>query len=186
MNGSKTKPCHAALHSLRIVAMAVLLPFAAQADEYTDVSKLVGAGQYAEALAKADQYLSSKPRDPQMRFIRGVVLSESGLRSEAVSVFTKITEDFPELPEPYNNLAVLYAAENQFDKARGALEMAIRANPSYAAAHENLGDIYARLASQAYNKALQLDANSAVKPKLVLISSLFNRDAKRQPIAPSR
>jgi ketosteroid isomerase-like protein len=85
-----------------------------------------------------------------------------------------LTEDFPELPEPYNNLAVLYASQNQFDKARTALEMAIRTNPSYATAHENLGDVYARLASQAYNKALQLDgANSAVPPKLATIREVF-------------
>lgn len=168
------------------LAVAACLPFAAHADDYADVSKLVGARQYKEALAKADQYLSSKPRDPQMRFIRGVILSESGRNSEAISVFTKITEDFPELPEPYNNLAVLHAAQNQFDKARAALEMAIRTNPSYATAHENLGDVYARLASQAYSKALQLDAsNTAVQPKLALIRTLFNPDPKgqRQPVA---
>ncbi len=172
------------------LALVALLPFAAQADDYADVSKLLGAKQYKEALTKADQYLSSKPRDPQMRFIRGVILSESGRNFEAISVFTKITEDFPELPEPYNNLAVLHAAQNQFDKARAALEMAIRTNPSYATAHENLGDVYARLASQAYSKALQLDAsNTAVQPKLALIRTLFNPDPKGQraptPAAPA-
>lgn len=166
---------------LMAVALAVLLPFAAHADDYADVSKLVGARQYKEALVKADQFLASKPRDPQMRFIRGVILSESGRNIEAISVFSKITEDFPELPEPYNNLAVLHAAQNQFDKARAALEMAIRTNPSYATAHENLGDVYARLASQSYSKALQLDANNtAVQPKLALIRTLFNPDPKGQ------
>ena len=79
------------------------------------------------------------------------------------------------MPEPYNNLAVLYAGQNQFDKARTALEMAIRTNPSYTTAHENLGDVYAKLASQAYGKALQLDAsNTAVPPKLAVIRELFN------------
>lgn len=175
VNRGKSRPWLAA------VALAVLLPFAAQADDYADVSKLIGARQYKEALAKADQFLSSKPRDPQMRFIRGVILSESGRNIEAISVFSKITEDFPELPEPYNNLAVLHASQNQFDKARAALEMAIRTNPSYATAHENLGDVYARLASQSYSKALQLDAtNTAVQPKLALIRTLFNPDPKGQ------
>ena len=79
-------------------------------------------------------------------------------------------------------MAVLYASQGQYDKARVALEMAIRTNPSYATAQENLGDVYARLASQAYNKALQLDAsNTAVQPKLALIRDLFtpgNKDAR--------
>lgn len=168
------------------LVLAAWLPMAAQADEYAEVSKLINARQYKEALTKADQHLSSKPRDPQMRFIRGVILSETGRTADAITVFTRITEDFPELPEPYNNLAVLHAAQNQFDKARSALEMAIRTNPSYATAHENLGDIYARLASQAYSKALQLDAgNTAVQPKLALIRTLFNADPKgqRAPVA---
>ncbi len=59
-------------------------------------------------------------------------------------MFTKLSEDYPELPEPYNNLAVLYAQQKQYDKARTALEMAIRTHPSYAIAYENLGDIYAK------------------------------------------
>jgi tetratricopeptide (TPR) repeat protein len=117
-----------------------------------------------------------------MRFLKGVIQRDSGKATDAIATFTRLTEDFPELPEPYNNLAVLYAGQSQFDKARTALEMAIRTNPSYATAHENLGDVYAKLASQAYNKALQLDAsNSGVPPKLALIRELFSPNgAKNQ------
>ena len=107
--------------------------------------------------------------------------------SPNIAVFTKLSEDYPELPEPYNNLAVLYASQGQYDKARAALEMAIRTNPSYATAHENLGDVYAKLASQAYSKALQLDSNNTgVQPKLALIRDLFAPGAKGQkPTAPA-
>lgn len=162
------------------VSAALGAPLAqAQGDDYAEVSRLLRAGQYNEALVKADQYLGSKPRDPQMRFLKGVVQTESGKTAEAITTFSKLTEDFPELPEPYNNLAVLYAGQSQFDKARAALEMAIRTNPSYATAHENLGDVYAKLASQAYSKALQLDSgNTGVAPKLSLIRNLFAADAK--------
>ena len=109
-----------------------------------------------------------------MRFLKGVIQLDTGKRAEAIAAFTQLTQDSPELPEPYNNLAVIYASQNQFDKARGALESAIRTNPSYATAQENLGDVYARLASQAYSKALQLDQNNtAVQPKLAVIRTLF-------------
>lgn len=167
---------------LRMLFLAATLSVSmAHADDYADVSRLMRAGQFAEALAKADQYLASKPRDPQMRFFKGVIQTETGKASEAIATFSKITEDYPELPEPYNNIAVLYASQSQFDKARAALEMAIRTNPSYATAHENLGDVYARLASQAYSKALQLDGgNAGVPPKLALIRSLFSVDTKGQ------
>ncbi|MBW8463892.1 tetratricopeptide repeat protein [Acidovorax sp.] len=165
---------------LRLVALTALLGAGvAQAEDYSDITQLLKTGKAAEALVKADQRLAATPRDPQLRFLRGVAQADSGKQGEAITTFTKLTEEYPELPEPYNNLAVLYANQNQLDKARTALEMAIRTNPSYATAHENLGDIYAKLASQAYNKALQLDATSAnsVKPKLALIRELFSADA---------
>ncbi|MFT4241458.1 MAG: tetratricopeptide repeat protein [Acidovorax sp.] len=165
---------------LRLAALAALLGAGAvQADDYAEITQLLRSGKPAEALTKAEQRLAAAPRDPQLRFLRGVAQADSGKTAEAIATFTKLTEEYPELPEPYNNLAVLYAGQNQLDKARTALEMAIRTNPSYATAHENLGDIYAKLASQAYSKALQLDAASAnsVKPKLALIRELFSADA---------
>jgi tetratricopeptide (TPR) repeat protein len=166
--------------ALRVLFLASTLSLStAYADDYADVSRLMRSNQYPDAMAKAEQYLASKPRDPQMRFLKGVIQTETSKASDAIATFTKITEDYPELPEPYNNLAVLYAGQSQFDKARAALEMAIRTNPSYATAHENLGDIYARLASQAYSRALQLDAgNTRLSPKLALISQLLTPAAK--------
>lgn len=162
----------------RACALAVLsLACAgAQADDAADVQRLMAAGKASEALQKADQYLASKPRDPMMRFLRGIALSQMNRTAEAITAFTKLTEDYPELPEPFNNLAVLYAQQGQYDKARTALEMAIRTNPSYATAYENLGDVYAKLASQAYSKALQIDTRSAVAPKLAMIRELFPKD----------
>ena len=93
---------------------------------------------------------------------------------EAIQVFTGLTEDFPELPEPYNNLAVLYASQGNYDKAKSALELAIHTHPSYATAHENLGDVYAQLASRAYDRALQLDkTNTTAQMKLAMVKELF-------------
>ena len=167
------------IQSLAVTLALVAAP--AWADDYADVGQLLRSGKLAEAMVKAEGYLATNPRDPQMRFLKGVVQRDSGKQADAIVTFTKLTEDFPELPEPYNNLAVLYAGQSQFDKARASLEMAIRTNPSYATAHENLGDVYAKLASQAYNKALQLDsANVGVPPKLALIRELFNPSAKGQ------
>ncbi len=174
-------------HGVRLLALPALLaaPFA-HADEYSDVNQLLRLGKHSEALARADQYLSGKPRDPQMRFLKGVIQSESGKPNDAAATFVKLTEEFPELPEPYNNLAVIYAGQGQYDKARIALEMAIRTNPSYATAQENLGDVYARMASQAYNKALQLDAgNAAVQPKLALIHELVSASPATGASSPS-
>jgi tetratricopeptide (TPR) repeat protein len=161
-------------------AAALCLPLSASADDYGDVNQLMRSGKLAEALAKADQYLAAKPRDPQMAFLKGVVLGEQGRTADAIAAFTKLTEDYPELPEPYNNLAVLYASQSQFDKARAALESAVRVDPGYAIAYENLGDVYARLAGQAWAKSQQLDANNtSVVPKLAAVRQLFAKPAGR-------
>lgn len=149
------------------------------AQSLPDVQRLMKQNQLPQALEKVDQYISSKPKDAQGRFLRGLILTDLGRPADAIAVFTKLTEDFPELPEPYNNLAVLYAQQKQYDKARSALEMAIRTHPSYSIAHENLGDVYAKLASQAYDKALQLDSsNAATQTKLSMIKELISTSTK--------
>lgn len=168
------------------VLLLALVAGVAQADDYADVNALLRQGKPDEALAKADAYITGKPRDPQMRFLRGVILTEQGKQSDATAAFTQLTQDFPELPEPYNNLAALYASQSQFDKARAALEMAIKLNPNYATAHENLGDVYARLAAQSYGRAQQLEAgNTTVPPKLALVRQLFGKPASNASTAPA-
>nr|WP_225783579.1 tetratricopeptide repeat protein [Xenophilus sp. Marseille-Q4582] len=147
---------------------------AALASEHDAVDALIQSRKYDEALSRADQYLAGKPRDVQMRFLKGVAQLESNRRADAIATFTQLTQDAPELPEPYNNLAVLHASQGQYDRARVALESALRTNPSYATAQENLGDVYARLAGDAYSQALQLGQNqAAVAPKLAVIRTLF-------------
>lgn len=146
----------------------------AWADDISEVAQLSREGKFAEALAKAEVYLSSRPKDAQMRLLKGLVQRDAGKPTDALMTFVRMTEDFPELPEPYNNLGVIYADQNQLDKARTAFEMALRTNPSYATAHENLADVYGRLSSAAYNKALQIDlSNAAVAPKLALVRQII-------------
>ena len=164
--------------ALRLVALIVGLALAAvshaQSDHLQDISRLLKQGQHAQALERVNQYLATRPRDAQGRFLKGLILVEQNKVADAIDVFTRLSQDYPELPEPYNNLAVLYAAQGQYEKARQSLEMSIRTHPSYATAHENLGDVYTKLASQAYDRALQLDSsNSAAQTKLSLVREMI-------------
>ena len=162
------------LGSLAFAAVAI-----AQNDDFAEAGKLFRSGQQAQALERVDNFLKANPKDARGRFLKGLILTEQGKQADAIKIFTGLTEDYPELPEPYNNLAVLYASQGQYDKARAALEMSIRTHPSYATAHENLGDIYAKMASQAYDKALQLDkSNTAAQTKLEMIKELFSSGAR--------
>ena len=163
-----------------IAALSLLLASAlAFATEVQDINQQFRKGDLAGALQGANTYLAKNPKDAQARFLKGLILAEQGKSSDAILVFTALTEDYPELAEPYNNLAVLYAAQNKFDDAKNALEMAIRSHPNYTTAHENLGDIYAKMASLSYDKALQLDQNNpTAKAKLGLLRDIVSPPAR--------
>lgn len=159
------------------------------ADELQDIDRLLKQGRHAQALERVNRYLAQNPSDAQGRFKKGLILAEQNKVAEAIEVFTRLSQDHPKLPEPHNNLAVLYASQGQYEKARQQLEMSIRTDPRFATAYENLGDVYTKLASQAYDKALQLDSsNSAAKNKLSLIRDLLITSEPRLPdvsIAPA-
>lgn len=177
------KPAAARLATI-LFCMGLTAPVLAQSDDLQEAQQLLKQGQTDRAMERVDQYLKTKPKDARGRFLRGILLTEQNKPADAIRVFTELTQDYPELPEPYNNLAVLYASQGQYDKARAALEMAIRTHPSYATAHENLGDIYAKMASQAYDKALQLDkGNQAAQTKLNLIKDLFTGNTRPPKVA---
>lgn len=138
-----------------------------------EVSKLLEQGKLSEAAQRAQNGLKQNASDVQLRFLQGVIATEQRKYDQAIQIFTALTQEFPAMPEPYNNLAVLYAAKGEDRKAAQVLEQAIRTNSSYATAHENLGDLYARMASDAYAKALQLDGSrKPEQPKLSLIKQI--------------
>lgn len=163
----------------RVVLLCVVMLSApaargATTDELTEINRLHQSGGSAQALELADKLLASRPKDAQLRFAKGVILAELQRSGEAVDVFAQLTQDFPELAEPYNNLAAVHAARGEYDAARAALEQALRSNPAYATAQENLGDIYALLASRSYAKALALEpGNGALANKLKLVKDLL-------------
>lgn len=167
-----------------VVAMILALGFnsavRSQSDGLAQANQLYKKGELARALDRVEAYLSDRPKDARGRFLKGVILTDQKKSAEAIKVFTDLTSDYPELAEPYNNLAVLYAAQGDYDKARTALETAIQANPRFAAAHENLGDLYAKMAGQAYDKAIQLDrTNKSAQTKLNLVKELLAGSGRR-------
>ncbi len=154
-------------------AAAILLatPSVMAANAVEEAQKMVSEGKLDAALKRLDAQLKSAPQDAEARFMRGLVLTRLNRSEEAIKAFADITRDYPQLPEPYNNLAVLYAQQGDYEKARDALEAALATHPSYATAHENLGDIYAALAGAAYNRALLLDqGNQTVRSKLSFLN----------------
>jgi tetratricopeptide (TPR) repeat protein len=145
---------------IRVLAVSLALALtgpAAFAVTLDEARALAAQGKITQALGAVDDVLVKRPEDVSALLLRGVLLSRAGRSDDAIEVFNAIAGARPELPEPHNNLAVLYAAQGRYEEARGALVEAIRLQPDYALAHENLGDVYAKLAALSYSRATQID-----------------------------
>jgi Flp pilus assembly protein TadD len=147
-----------------------------------DATALVQQKRFDAAKSALDALIAQRPREPQARFLLGIVQTESGDDAAAAKTFTDLTQEYPELPEPHNNLAVLYAKRGNVDGARVELETALKAAPDWAVAHENLGDLYARMAADQYEHATKLDRlNKTAAAKLTIARNLLSTSADSKP-----
>ncbi|WP_162877961.1 tetratricopeptide repeat protein [Trinickia diaoshuihuensis] len=147
----------------------------AVADGTPQIDASIASQNWSAALVELDARIASHPRDIQAKFKRGTVLARLNRDDEAIRQFTELTELYPELPEPYNNLATLYAKHGRYQEARGALETALQANPSYGLAYENLGDLYLHLAEQSYRRAQSLgQASPAAAQRVAQIEKIVS------------
>ena len=145
---------HLILFAVTCALMAISA--GARADLYSDVNRLIQSGQWDKAQQQVSQRLKTAPTDPQMRLLLSRIQDAQGQTQAAMDTLQALTQSFPELAEPHNNLAVLLARENRHADALTSLQAAIQARPDYAIALENMGDVYAAMASNAYAKALQI------------------------------
>jgi tetratricopeptide (TPR) repeat protein len=142
---------------------------------HNDMRKLLRQAKYPQALLLVNKGLATNPRDPQMRFWQGFIFEQLGQPDMALQIYLDLTREYPELAEPFNNLGVLYAAKGDYPNAKAALDNALRANPSYAAAHENMGDLLVNMARQSYERALAVAPNQrAPAQKIERLTPLLN------------
>ncbi|GMQ77444.1 MAG: hypothetical protein BMS9Abin01_2792 [Gammaproteobacteria bacterium] len=147
-------------HAVAALAVFCLLATPAVAATLPEIRALAAEQQYSQALKQLEAFLEDNPDDVEARLFKGVILTRQGNTDEAIATFDQLSKDKPELPEPFNNLAVLYAAQGRYDDSRKVLLRAIELEPRYDTAHENLGDVYAKLASIAYERAFTLNENN--------------------------
>jgi Flp pilus assembly protein TadD len=138
------------------------------------IKRLVSEGKQDSALEKLNERILANPQDVQARYLKGLLLLERGDTHAARDVFMEITRQFPQLPEPYNNLAAIHASEGDYEKARQALLNAVTGAPDYPVVRANLGDLYVNLAVAAYRQAVELNPkDQASQAKLKLLEKLF-------------
>ncbi|MDR2710460.1 MAG: hypothetical protein LBB65_03860 [Burkholderiales bacterium] len=123
----------------------------------------IDAAKWPDALVTAETMNKERPREPQARFLKTIALTELGRGSEAERELQALVADYPELPEPHNNLATLYAKRGEYELARRELELALIAVPDYEMAHANLADLQLQQAIEHYRRAAALAKNSKEK-----------------------
>ena len=144
----------AALRALPALAVALACTAGtARADEPAEIRALVAHGELLPALQRAQRAMQARPGDVQIRFLYGVVLMDLQRDDEALALFTQLSEEYPELPDPLNNVAVLQVRAGHLDLARLSLEAALRNEPGHRAALANLGQVHLMMAVQAWEQA---------------------------------
>lgn len=168
-----------------VLSLMLVASCAARADQVDDAARFYQEGNMTSALELVDRFLLEDPNDARGRFLKGTLLMEKGDDNQAIAMFTKLTEEYPELAEPYNNLGVIYARQGRLEVAKDYLERAVQAFPEYGVAYENLADVYAKLSEQSLRKAKQYDpANEALDTKLGLVTQMLaeSKGAAAPPI----
>ena len=161
------------INSICIVLILLMPLMAFGKKELNEIRVLLEKKELDTALSMVEKFLNDSPKQPEALFLKGLILFESGNISESIDVFKLLTQEYPSKPELYNNLAVAYAVQGDYLKAKDALQKAIEIYPGYTKAHENLGDIYMNIARNAYEKALQLDPEKkTLQSKLDHINNL--------------
>ena len=63
------------------------IAWAAPADDLKEAQKLYAAGKVQPAMDKVDAVLKAQPKDPQARFLKGLLLTEQKKVTEAIRLF---------------------------------------------------------------------------------------------------
>jgi Flp pilus assembly protein TadD len=155
--------------SILIIVAAVSVS-AQELAELDTIQRLASQGQWQTAIEQLDKRIATNSNDFESRFLKGLLLLQQNDTAGAREIFFNITQQFPHLPEAHNNLAAIYATEGKYELARQTLLNAVSNTPDYSEAKSNLGDLYVKLAVDAYQEALELnpgDVVSAAKLKLL-------------------
>lgn len=144
-------------------------------EQFSDVvDAFVAKGQYAKALEAVDVGLRKNPKSVQLKFQRCVVLEQMGNYEGAQKELERLKRTYPEIPEIYNNLAVLQSRNGDLNNAEENLKRALAIRPKFRQAYVNLGNLYLARAKTAYASAQAIRNDKSVKARLDTVSDLLS------------
>jgi len=122
-------------------------------------------GNDTAALSQLKQLIASDASQYQAWFLQGMIQTRQHQLDAAIASFQQVIQLQPKLAAPYNNLAVIYNEIGDYHAAVKALETSLALNPNYMTAQENIGDLYVKLAADAYKQALKHDNNPILRQR---------------------
>lgn len=133
------------------------------------INGLINAKQYQAALDEIAKvfssigYIENPGEDVQLRFLEARAYDGLGQSQAALERYKDLTSKYPELPEPYNNLAAMQMRLGLLDEAYESLSMAVTLRPNYGTAQRNLGMVHLLKAQDSFNIAAKQRISGAAK-----------------------
>jgi tetratricopeptide (TPR) repeat protein len=171
--------------TLIVTCSMVVTASVSASDPYTAIIADQENGRYKQALSQISTLLDNNANDAQALLLKGNVSKLMGNTTEAASIFKQLINQYPAMPEAYNNLAVLYADKGQTALAIETLQQVFSTSDSYATAYKNLRELYNQMASSAYREALDIDKETKQKTGqyALLSKTLYNVAVTQAPDA---
>ena len=161
-------PVTPALGEVQPLAPATPAPTAAEEEAdppwagYAQAQSMAENGNPGGALRQLETRLATNPQDSRAAYLKGLVLMQLGRGEEAERWYKMMQANFPNLPQPGNALAVIYAGRGDLPAAELALREVLAKHPEHNSARVNLARLYVQMAQAEYEKALKATPDNAM------------------------
>ena len=161
-------PVTPAVGEVQPLAPATPAPTAAEEEAdppwagYAQAQSMAENGNPRGALRQLESRLATNPQDSRAAYLKGLVLMQLGRGEEAERWYKMMQANFPDLPQPGNALAVIYAGRGDLPAAELALRDVLLKHPEHNSARVNLARLYVQMAQAEYEKALKATPDNAM------------------------
>ena len=168
-----------------LVLLCLLLPGTALAAASTQqLQLLVEQKKFVKAVLEGNDILQQDPTNTRARFLTAYSYQMIAKTDKAISLYQDLIRDHPTLPEPRNNLAMIYLEQGDYDLASQMLVSAINTRISYAIAYANLSQVYKGIASEAYRRAISQSTEPAKYTHDIELTAITRLDFQGSETAP--
>lgn len=98
----------------------------------------ISRGDFSSATPELVRVTRQNPRVAQAHYLLAAAYVQRGAADDALAVYSNLTKIFPSDPQPYQMIGTLYRQQTNLVSARQAYEQALKLNPDYLAAIDDV------------------------------------------------